>query len=119
MSQAAGFYRRRPGRSTREPGPTTDWRFGTGLPGVYHMRHTALPENRFVRGQPAKGAELAEDLMRFVTTYGGENIAAVFVEPVAAEIGIQRAGTPTVHVLDHDGRRTSTTFRSTARTCGS
>ena len=61
--------------------------FGTGLPGVYHMRHTALPENRFVRGQPAKGVELAEDLMRFVTTYGGENIAAVFVEPTAGSFG--------------------------------
>jgi beta-alanine--pyruvate transaminase len=61
--------------------------FGVGLPGVYHMRHTALAENKFVRGQPEKGAELAEDLMRFVTTYGGENIAAVFVEPVAGSFG--------------------------------
>lgn len=61
--------------------------FGVGLPGVYHMRHTALPENRFVRGQPGKGAELAEDLMRLATTYGGENIAAVFVEPTAGSFG--------------------------------
>src|SRR5690606_39228172 len=61
--------------------------FGVGLPGVYHMRHTALPENKFVRGQPEKGAELAEDLTRFVTLYGGENIAAVFVEPTAGSFG--------------------------------
>jgi len=61
--------------------------FGVGLPGVYHMRHTALPENKFVRGQPEKGAELAEDLARIVTTYGGENIAAVFVEPTAGSFG--------------------------------
>jgi len=61
--------------------------FGVGLPGVYHLRHTALPENRFVRGQPDKGAELAEDLARFVATYGGENIAAVFVEPTAGSCG--------------------------------
>ncbi|RPH64636.1 MAG: aminotransferase class III-fold pyridoxal phosphate-dependent enzyme [Burkholderiales bacterium] len=61
--------------------------FGVGLPGVYHMRHTALPGNKFVRGQPEKGAELAEDLLRFVTTYGGENIAAVFVEPAAGSFG--------------------------------
>jgi beta-alanine--pyruvate transaminase len=31
--------------------------FGPGLPGVYHMRHTALPQNRFARGQPEHGAE--------------------------------------------------------------
>lgn len=61
--------------------------FGVGLPGVYHIRHTALPENRFVRGQPGKGAELAEDLQRVASTYGGENIAAVFVEPVAGSCG--------------------------------
>ena len=53
--------------------------FGTGLAGVYHMRHTGLPENRFVRGQPEHGAELADDLLRFCQIYAGENIAAVFV----------------------------------------
>jgi len=61
--------------------------FGTGLAGVYHMRHTGLPENRFVRGQPEHGAELAEDLLRFCQLYGGENIAAVFVEPAAGSYG--------------------------------
>jgi beta-alanine--pyruvate transaminase len=61
--------------------------FGVGLAGVYHMRHTALPENRFVKGQPERGAELADDLQRFCTTYGGENIAAVFVEPTAGSFG--------------------------------
>jgi beta-alanine--pyruvate transaminase len=61
--------------------------FGLGLGGVYHMRHTALPENRFVKGQPEKGAELAEDLARFCALYGGENIAAVFVEPTAGSFG--------------------------------
>jgi len=44
------------------------------------MRHTALPENRLVRGQPERGVELAEDLERICQTYGGENVAAVFVE---------------------------------------
>ncbi|MCX7274099.1 MAG: aminotransferase class III-fold pyridoxal phosphate-dependent enzyme [Burkholderiales bacterium] len=61
--------------------------FGTGLAGVYHMRHTALPENRFVCGQPEHGAELADDLQRFCQLYGGENIAAVFVEPTAGSFG--------------------------------
>jgi len=61
--------------------------FGVGLPGVYHMRHTALPENKFVKGQPQTGADLADDLARFCAMYGGENIAAVFVEPTAGSFG--------------------------------
>ena len=61
--------------------------FGVGLPGVYHMRHTALPQNKFVKGQPEAGADLAEDLQRYCTLYGGENIAAVFVEPTAGSFG--------------------------------
>lgn len=61
--------------------------FGLGLGGVYHMRHTGLPGNRFIKGQPAAGSELAEDLARFCQLYGGENIAAVFVEPTAGSTG--------------------------------
>ena len=61
--------------------------FGPGLAGVYHMRHTALPQNKFVRGQPEQGAELADDLQRLCNLYGGENIAACFVEPTAGSFG--------------------------------
>ena len=61
--------------------------FGVGLPGVYHMRHTALPQNKFVKGQPEHGADLADDLQRYCALYGGENIAAVFVEPTAVSFG--------------------------------
>jgi beta-alanine--pyruvate transaminase len=61
--------------------------FGPGLAGTYHMRHTALPQNRMVRGQPEQGADLADDLQRFCTLYGGENIAACFVEPTAGSFG--------------------------------
>ena len=61
--------------------------YGTGLPGVVHMRHTHLPEHKFVKGQPETGAELAEDLLRFVQLYGGDTIAACFVEPVAGSTG--------------------------------
>ncbi len=61
--------------------------FGVGLAGVYHMRHTALPEHKFVPGQPETGADLADDLQRFCNLYGGENIAAVFVEPTAGSFG--------------------------------
>ena len=61
--------------------------FGLGLAGVHHMRHTALPQNKFAKGQPEHGADLAEDLLRFCNLYGGENIAAVFVEPTAGSFG--------------------------------
>jgi beta-alanine--pyruvate transaminase len=61
--------------------------FGLGLAGVYHMRHTALPQNKFVKGQPEAGADLADDLLRLCNLYGGENIAAVFVEPAAGSFG--------------------------------
>src|SRR5580658_4995903 len=40
--------------------------FGNLVTGVVHMRHTWMAENRFTPGQPARGAELAEDLTRFV-----------------------------------------------------
>ncbi len=61
--------------------------YGPGLAGVYHMRHTALPQNKFVRGQPEQGADLADDLQRLYNLYGGENIAACFVEPTAGSFG--------------------------------
>ena len=61
--------------------------FGSLMPGVVHMRHTWLPEVRFVRGQPPLGSELAEDLQRFCELLGGSNIAACFVEPIAGSTG--------------------------------
>jgi beta-alanine--pyruvate transaminase len=62
-------------------------RFGPTLPGIAHMRHTHIPENRRTRGEGQHGADLAEDLVRFVNLYGPENIAAVFVEPIAGSTG--------------------------------
>ena len=62
-------------------------RFGPTLPGIAHMRHTHLPANLFTPGEGAHGAELAEDLQRFVNLYGAENIAACFVEPIAGSTG--------------------------------
>lgn len=61
--------------------------FGPGLPGVHHMRHTHLPEHKFVRGRPSTGAELAEDLSRLAANYGPGTIAACFVEPIAGSTG--------------------------------
>ena len=61
--------------------------FGPGLPGVHHISHTWLPENRFTKGQPKQGAYLADDLERLVETFG-ETIAACIVEPVAGATGV-------------------------------
>ncbi len=62
--------------------------FGVGMGGVALMRHTWLPENRFTKGQPEHGVELAGDLERIVTTYGPDTVAACFVEPIAGSTGV-------------------------------
>jgi beta-alanine--pyruvate transaminase len=61
--------------------------FGVSAVPVVHMRHTWLESNKFTPGQPAHGAELAEDLLRLVELHGAENIAACFVEPIAGSTG--------------------------------
>lgn len=62
--------------------------FGVGLPAVSHLRHTAIPENRFTMGEGEHGAELADDLQRFVDLHGADTIAACIVEPIAGSTGI-------------------------------
>jgi beta-alanine--pyruvate transaminase len=63
--------------------------FGTLLTGVDHMRHTHdLERNRFSRGLPAHGAELADDLERIALLHDPSTIAAVIVEPVAGSTGV-------------------------------
>jgi len=62
--------------------------YGIGLPGCVHMRHTWLEENRLQPGQGSHGADLADDLQRFVELYGADTIAACFVEPIAGSTGI-------------------------------
>ena len=63
--------------------------FGPGLAGVDHLRHTHDPQrNAFSRGQPAHGAELADDLERLCTLHDPSTIAAVIVEPVAGSAGV-------------------------------
>ena len=61
--------------------------FTAAMPGVIHLRHTWLDENKFTKGQPEYGAHLADDLQRFVDMYGPESIAACFVEPIAGSTG--------------------------------
>ena len=61
--------------------------FPVVMPNVVMMRHTWTGQDINVQGQPASGKELAEDLERFAQTYGGQTIAACFVEPVAGSTG--------------------------------
>jgi beta-alanine--pyruvate transaminase len=62
--------------------------FGALMPGILHLRHTLLPQNRLTRGLGASGVELADDLLRFVNLVGEKRIAAVFVEPIAGSTGV-------------------------------
>jgi len=61
--------------------------FPVTMPYMVNMRHTWRAEDRFTRGQAENGEELANDLQRFVDTYGGHTIAASFVESSAGSIG--------------------------------
>ncbi|WP_337187545.1 aspartate aminotransferase family protein [Phenylobacterium sp.] len=59
------------------------------LPGADHLRHTHDPgRNSFTHGEPAHGADLADDLEALVALHGAETIAAVIVEPVAGSTGV-------------------------------
>jgi len=63
--------------------------FGAMLGGVDHIRHTHDPaRNAFSVGQPAHGAELADDIERLVALHDASTIAAVIVEPVAGSTGV-------------------------------
>jgi beta-alanine--pyruvate transaminase len=63
--------------------------FGTMLNGVDHLPHTHnLEKNAFSRGQPAWGANLADDLERLVALHDASTIAAVIVEPMAGSTGV-------------------------------
>jgi beta-alanine--pyruvate transaminase len=63
--------------------------FGAMLAGVDHIRHTHDPaRNAFSRGQPAHGAEFADDLERRIALHDASTIAAVIVEPVAGSTGV-------------------------------
>ncbi|HYM33487.1 MAG TPA: aspartate aminotransferase family protein [Candidatus Cybelea sp.] len=63
--------------------------FGPLLAGTDHLPHTHnLAKNAFTRGQPAWGAELADELERIVALHDASTIAAVIVEPVAGSTGV-------------------------------
>ena len=53
-----------------------------------HLPHTLLPGNRFSRGMPLEGAELADELLELIALHDASNIAAVIVEPLAGSAGV-------------------------------
>lgn len=61
--------------------------FGTAVD-ADHLRHTMLDENKFVKGQPKTGVELANELLELVALHDASNIAAVIVEPMAGSAGV-------------------------------
>jgi beta-alanine--pyruvate transaminase len=63
--------------------------FGPGVAGVDHIRHTHdLSRNSFSKGQPAHGAEFADELERLCALHDASSIAAVIVEPLAGSAGV-------------------------------
>ena len=62
--------------------------FGAMVSGVDHIRHTHDAANAFSVGQPARGADLADDVERLVALHDASTIAAVIVEPVAGSTGV-------------------------------
>jgi beta-alanine--pyruvate transaminase len=59
------------------------------MAGVDHIRATHDPaRNAFSRGQPAHGAEFADELERLIAFHDASNVAAVIVEPLAGSAGV-------------------------------
>ena len=62
---------------------------GALLPAVDHLPHTHnLEQNAYSKGQPAWGAQLADELERIVALHDASTIAAVIVEPMAGSTGV-------------------------------
>lgn len=62
--------------------------YGALMAGVDHLRSTHDPaRNAFSRGQPAHGAEFADELERLIGLHDASNVAAVIVEPMAGSAG--------------------------------
>jgi beta-alanine--pyruvate transaminase len=70
--------------------PANRTMFGNALlPNVFHLRATHDPQrSAFSRGQPALGAEMADELEQMVQFHRPENVAAVMIEPVSGSGGV-------------------------------
>ncbi len=61
--------------------------YGQGIE-AGHLPHTMIAENKFSKGMPMNGAELADELEDMIALYDASNIAAVIVEPMAGSAGV-------------------------------
>lgn len=63
--------------------------FGSAMLRSDHLRSTWDPSQAFIRGQPAHGADMADELEnRIIALHGSNTIAAVVVEPMAGSTGV-------------------------------
>ncbi len=63
--------------------------YGALMAGVDHIRATHdLARNAYSKGQPAHGAEFADELERLIMFHDASNVAAVIVEPMAGSAGV-------------------------------
>lgn len=53
-----------------------------------HLPHTLLDHNRFTRGVPEAGAEVADALEARILEHGADTVAAVMVEPMSGSAGV-------------------------------
>jgi len=59
------------------------------MAGIDHLRATHdLARNAYSKGQPAHGAEFADELDRLVAFHDPSNVAAVIIEPMAGSAGV-------------------------------
>tara|TARA_R110000868_G_scaffold252695_8_gene509407 strand:- start:463 stop:1836 length:1374 start_codon:yes stop_codon:yes gene_type:complete len=61
--------------------------YGQGIE-ADHLPHTCLEQNRFSKGLPEHGVELADRLEDLVALHDASNIAAVIVEPLSGSGGV-------------------------------
>jgi beta-alanine--pyruvate transaminase len=63
--------------------------YGSLMAGIDHLRSTHdAARNSFSKGQPAHGAEFADELDRLITLHDPSNVAAVIIEPMAGSAGV-------------------------------
>ncbi len=61
--------------------------FGQGIE-ADHLPHTQPVNGSFCKGQPERGAELADELLNLIALHDASNIAAVIVEPLSGSAGV-------------------------------
>ena len=61
--------------------------YGQGIE-AGHLPHTMIGDNKYSKGMPTQGANLADELEEMVAMYDVSNIAAVIVEPLAGSAGV-------------------------------